>query len=78
MRRPDLFDRFRDLGYDLAVPSHVEQKELVDADVRAMISGLLDRGTIRITHSNRRREVPDLRSNLQGVGLGECYAMLTC
>ena len=78
MRRPDLFDRFRELGYDLAVPSHVEQNELIDADVRAMINGLLDRGTIRIIHSNGRREVLDFRSDLQGVGLGECDAMLTC
>ena len=78
MRRPDLFDRFRDMGYDLAVPSHVESEELIGADVRAMIGGLLDRGAVRIVRMNRRDEVLDLGEDLPGADLGECDAILTC
>ena len=52
MRRPDLFDLLVDLGYTLAVPSHVEREELIGADVRAMIRDLADRGIIRIVSMN--------------------------
>ena len=66
-----------DLGYELAVPSHVDREELIGADVGAMIRDLLDRGTVRIVHANSRKEVLDLRANFHGMGLGECDAILT-
>ena len=78
MRRPDLFDRLRDLGYELAVPSHMGREELIGAEVRAMIGGLLDRDVIRIVHMNGRSEVLDFGEDLQGLELGECDAILTC
>ena len=78
MRRPDMFDRFRDLGYDLVVPSHMAREELIDANVKAMICGLLDRGIIRIVGMNGRTELHDLRMKFQGLDLGESDAMLTC
>lgn len=78
MRRPDLLDRLRDLGYDLAVPSHVDGRELIRADVRAMIDDLLDRGAVRIVRMNRWEEVLDLGKDFPGVDPGECDAILTC
>ena len=78
MRRPDLFDRFRELGCELAIPSYVERDELISADVRKMIGGLLDRGTIRIVRMNRRREVIDFAPTLRRIGIGESDAILTC
>ena len=65
------------MGYELAVPSHVEREELIGADVRAMIHDLLGRGIIRIARANSRKEVLDLRANLHEIGLGECDAILT-
>ena len=73
-----MFDRFMDMGYDLAVPSHMEREELIGSNVRAMIGGLLDRGAVRIVHMNRRGEVLDLGEDLPGADLGECDAILTC
>ena len=78
IRRPDMFDLFRNMGYELAVPSHVEREELIGANVRAMIRDLLDRGTVRIVRANSRKEVLDLRANFHGMGLGECDAILAC
>ena len=49
-----------DLGYELAVPSHMERDELIGADVRAMIRDLLDRGTVSIVHANSHKEVRNL------------------
>ena len=78
MRRPDLFDRLVDLGYTLAVPSHVEREELIGADVRAMIRDLADRGIIRIVSMNARVEVYNFMTGSHKMGLGEGDAMLTC
>ena len=64
MRRPDLFDRLRDLGYGLAVPSHVEREELIGVGVRTMIGGLLDRNAVKIAHMNGRSEVLDFGEDL--------------
>ena len=66
------------MGYDLAVPSHVESEELIGADVRAMIDGLLDRRAVRIVHMNRRDEVLNLGRRFPGADLGESDAILTC
>lgn len=77
MRRPGLFDLFRKLGYELTVPSHVEA-ELIDTDVREMIAGLVNQGTVRTVRMNGRRDVLDLGSNFQGIGFGECDAILAC
>lgn len=78
MRRPDLFDLLVDLGYTLAVPSHVEREELIGADVRAMIRDLADRGIIRIVSMNGRVEVYNFMTGSHKMGLGEGDAMLTC
>ena len=78
IRRPDLFDRLVDLGYTLAIPSHVEREELIGADVRAMIRCLLDRGAVSIVHMNGRREVRNFVVRFRIMGLGEGDAMLTC
>ena len=78
MWRPDLFDLFEDLGYDLVIPSHVEREELIGVEVRAMIRGLLDRGTVRIAHMNGQREVLDFMMGFHKIGLGEGDAILAC
>ena len=67
-----------DLGYGLAVPSHVEREVLIGADVGAMIRGLLDGGIVRIVHANSRKEVLDLASKSRGLEPGECDAILAC
>lgn len=73
-----MFDRLRGLGYELAVPSHVEREELLSADVRAMIGDLVDRGAMRIARMNGRREALDFGASFHGMDLGECDAILTC
>ena len=67
-----------DLGYELAVPSHVEREELIGVDVRAMIADLLGCGAIRIVRMNGRREALDLGAKFYGMDLGESDAILTC
>ena len=66
------------MGYELAVPSHVEREDLIGADIRAMIADLLGRGTIRIVRMNRRREALALGAKFHGMDLGESDAILTC
>ena len=78
MRRPDLFDLFRGLGYGQVVPSYVEREELIGVDVRAMIRSLLDRDVIRIATLNQRGELHDFMMKFQGLDLGESDAILTC
>lgn len=78
IRRPDLFDQFRKLGYKLAVPSHVYREEVISADARTMIGDLVDRAAVRIVCVNRRSEVVDFKERFQGTGLGECDAILSC
>ena len=66
------------MGYELAVPSHVDREELIGADVRAMIRGLLDGGIVRIVHANSRSEVLELVAESPGLDPGECDAILAC
>ena len=40
-----------DLGYELAIPLHVESEELIGADIRAMICDLLGKVTPHRAHT---------------------------
>ena len=73
---PELIDKIRLLGHDLAITSYVVESELLDKNTSKITEMCVQSGKIQILKNNPVKEILEFKKDFQRLGMGECYSML--
>ncbi|MCY4490564.1 MAG: hypothetical protein OXC46_03755, partial [Thaumarchaeota archaeon] len=73
---PELIDKIRLLGHDLAITSYVVESELLDKNSSKITEMYVQSGKIQILKNNPIKEILKFQKKFPKLGLGECYSML--
>ena len=75
---PELIDKIRLLGHDLAITSYVVESELLDKNSSKITEMYVQNGKIQILNENTAEEILAFQKkfSMLYVGMGECYSML--
>ena len=75
---PKLIEKIGQLGHELAVPSNIMKRELLDKTTLQTTEKYVQSKTIQILNNNTVEEILEFQKDYPGLGLGECDSMLTC
>lgn len=73
---PDLIDKILELGHELAIPSYVMKRELLDESTVRITRKFIKQGKIQILDENPIAEIRKFQRDFPGLGPGECDSML--
>jgi len=74
---PKLIEKIEQLGHELAIPSNIMKRELLDEITLQTTKKYVRSKTIQILNSNTIEEIREFQKDSPGLGLGECDSMLT-